>query len=236
MIKFAIGPHRTLRIATAAVMCAGALGSSIAARAEVVVLRSGNAPVGNPDPQINMLVGTGATPLSVAPFGAADFAAACTGRSALVINAHPAWGQQLQCDPLAQWVGTDPVGTPASALYCHNFNVQTCCIASATLNFCWSTDDALGDGIYGGPNLDGVYINGVAVTPSINTGNYATQTQSGPVDVTALLQCGNNQLQVYNRDAALIVSGVIYNATFDIVECSVPNDAPSFGTLKSQYR
>lgn len=200
------------------------------------MLRSGNAPIGNPDPQINMLVGAGATPLSLTPFVAGDFAAACAGRPALVINPHPAWLQQLPCDLQAQWIGTDPVGTPASALYCHNFNVQTCCIEAAFMNFCWATDDALGDGIYGGPNLDGVYINGVAVSPSINTGNYAAQTLSGLVDVKALLHCGNDQLQVYNRDAALIVSGVIYRATIDIVECAVPTTGPSFGTIKSLYR
>ena len=236
MLKLANGPIRFLRIAAAVALCALALGSGSAAKAEVVVLRSGNAPIGNPDPQINMLVGSGATPLSASLFTAADFGAACSGRPALVITPHPAWAQQLSCDLQAQWIGTDPVGTPASALYCHNFNVQTCCIQSAKMNFCWSADDVIGDDIYGGPNLDGVYINGIPVSPSIAGGNYATPTQSGPVDITALLHCGNNQLQVYNRDAAFVISGVIYRATIDIVECSVPTTGPSFGTVKSLYR
>ncbi len=222
----------------AMVLCVSllALGGANPAAAETVVLRSGNAPVGNPDPQINMLVGAGATALSASPFTPADFAAACGGRSALVITPHPAWLQQLPCDPLAKWIGTDPVGTPASALYCQNFTVQTCCIQVAKMNFCWSGDDALGDGIYGGPNLDGVYINGVAVTPSINTGSYAAETQAGGVDITALLQCGNNQLQIYNRDAALVVSGVIYSATIDIVGCTVPVEPTTFSRIKSLYR
>lgn len=236
MIKFSTAPLRFLCIAAIFGFCAFTFGGAQPASAEVVVLRSGNAPIGSPDPQINMLVGSGATALSANPFTPAEFAAACSGHPAIVIPAHPAWLQQLPCDPLAQWIGTDPVGTPASALYCHTFNVQTCCIQSAWLNFCWSGDDALGDGIYGGPNLDGVYINGVAVTPSINTGSYAVPTQTGPIDVTALLQCGTNQLQIYNRDAALVVSGIIYNAVIDISECSVPTEAETFGGIKSLYR
>ncbi len=227
---------RVLGIALVSCLCVLALGSAAPVAAETVVLRSGNAPIGSPDPQINMLVGVGSTALSPLPFTAADFAAACAGRPAIVMTPHGAWLQQLACDPLARWIGTDPVGTPASALYCQNFTVQTCCIKSATLNFCWSGDDALGDGIYGGPNLDGVYINGVAVTPSINTGSYAAETQVGGVDVTSLLHCGSNQLQIYNRDAALVVSGVIYTATIDIQECIVPTEPTTFGRIKALYR
>ena len=234
---FKMNDH-ALRVLCALVLCSTvlALGAANQAAAETVVLRSGNAPIGNPDPQINMLLGVGATALSASPFTPADFAAACGGRPAIVINPHPAWLQQLACDPLARWIGTDPVGTPASARYCQTFNVQTCCIQSAKLNFCWSGDDALGDGIYGGPNLDGVYINGIAVTPSINTGSYALQTQVAGVDVTALLHCGPNELQIYNRDAALVVSGVVYSALIDIAECTVPTDTRSFGSIKSMYR
>ncbi len=228
--------RRALHLALTLGFCLLAIGGAREAAAELVTLRSGNAAVGNPDPQINMLVGLGATPLSANPFTAADFDSACAGRSAIVCTPHPAWLQQLPCDPLAQWIGTDPFATPASALYCQPFDVQTCCIESATLNFCFSTDDALGDGIYGGPNLDGVYLNGVAVTPSINTGSYATETQSGATDVTALIACGSNQLQVYNRDAGFVVSGVIYSATIDITECSVPTESSNFSNVKSLYR
>lgn len=213
-----------------------ALAVAPASAAEFIQLRSGNAPVGQPDPQINLLAGAGATMLSPSPFTAADFAAACGGRPAVVINPHPLWLQSLPCDPQAQWIGVDPAGTPTSALYCQNFNVQTCCIHSAWMTFCWAGDDALGDGIYGGPNLDGVYINGVPVAPSINTGSYAAQTMAGPIDVAALLHCGTNSLQIYNRDAAMIISGIIYRATFDIAECTVPEEATTFGAIKSLYR
>lgn len=206
------------------------------AMAEVVVLRSGNAPVGNPDPQINFVGGTGGSPLSASLFTAADFQAACNGSPATVINPHPAWLQSLACDPQAKWIGVDPSGTPTSAIYCQAFQVHTCCIQSAIMSFCWAGDDAIGDGIYGGPNLDGVYINGVAVTPSINTGSYALQTQVGGVDVTSLLHCGTNYLQIYNRDAAFAISGIIYNATFDITECITPAIPTTFSGIKALYR
>jgi len=230
--------HRLL-LRAALVLGVGALALANvapASAAELVTLRSGNGPIGMPDTQINMLVGTGGTPLSAAPFTAADFGAACGGHPAIVINPHPAWLQSLPCDPLAKWIGTDPAGTPASALYCQPFTVQTCCIGAAYLNFCWSGDDALGDGIYGGPNLDGVYINGVPVSPSINTGSYAMPTQVGPINVASLLQCGTNYLQIYNRDAAYVISGIIYTATIDITDCIVSEESTTFGGIKSLYR
>lgn len=206
------------------------------AAAEFIALRSGNGTLGGPDSQITMSTGSGGTPLSATPFAAGDFSAACGGRSAIIMFPHSAWLQSLACDPLAQWIGPDMFGTPASALYCQPFTVQTCCIDKAYLSFCWSGDDALGDGIYGGPNLDGVYINGVAVAPSINTGSYAAQTQVGPIDISSMIQCGTNYLQIYNRDAAFVVSGIIYSASIDITECTVPEETGSFGSIKALYR
>jgi hypothetical protein len=132
--------------------------------------------------------------------------------------------------------GIDALNSPGSALYCQSFDIQTCCIESATLSFCWSADDNLGDALYGGANPDGVYLNGVAVSPSITGGSYATETQVGPVDVTSLVQCGVNQLQVYNRDAGFAVSGVIYSATLDITECASPVEGSSWGNIKALYR
>lgn len=202
---------------------------------EVVVLRSGNAAVGLPDPFINATVGVGGTPLSSAPFTPADFDAACGSRSAVVCQAHPVWLQQLGCDPLAKWIGTDPSATPASALYCYNFDLKTCCISHATLNFCWASDDNIGDAVYGGSNADGVYINGVAVSPSISGGNYAAETQA-VADITGLLHCGNNRLEVYNRDAAFVVSGVMFSATIDVVDCGTPTQDASWGVIKALYR
>lgn len=204
---------------------------------ETVVLRSGNAPAGNPDPFINMFVGVGGTPLSPNPFTASDFGQACDGPDAIVILQPPAppWAQHLECDLEAQWIGTDAFATPASALFCQPFEIQTLCIERATLSVCWATDDVLGDLMYGGPNPAGVYVNGVAVSPMITGGNYATQTQSLATDVTSLVSTGLNYLQIYNRDQAFSVSGVIYSATLEIIECNVPTEKSTWGGVKSLF-
>lgn len=203
---------------------------------ETITLRSGNAPANQPDPSITMLTGTPGGALLPNPFTASDFAAACSGPNATVTVPISVWLQQLACDPMAQWIGIDWQNSPGSALYCQSFDIQTCCIESATLSFCWSADDNLGDALYGGANPDGVYLNGVAVSPSITGGNYAAETQAGPVDVTSLVQCGINQLQVYNRDAGFAVSGVIYTATLDIIECMSPAEDSSWSSIKALYK
>ena len=207
-----------------------------AAANEVITLRRGHAAPGNTGTNNTLLVGSGGAPLSAAPFTAAEFDAACNGPDAIVTPGYPAWLQHLPCDPQAQWIGIDASNTPASALYCYEFEVETCCIEFAMLNFCWATDDALGDpAAWGGGNPDGVYLNGVAVNPSIFGGNYAAETLAA-AEVTSLLHCGTNRLQIYNRDAGFVVSGVIFSATLDIRECTVPVDESSWGAIKSLYR
>lgn len=239
-----IGFDRSRRIAGATlaivlIVIAGPawLGAGAAQASEVIVLRSGNATPGNPDPAIRMLVGAGGAPLSLVPFTSAEFDAACAGPNAIVTTGFSSWLPQLACDPDAQWIGIDAFNTPASALYCYEFEVETCCIEYAALSFCWATDDALGDpAAWGGGNPDGVYLNGVAVSPSIFGGSYAAETIAPTTDVTGLLQCGTNRLQIYNRDAGFVVSGVLFSATLDIRECTVPVDASSWGAIKSLYR
>jgi hypothetical protein len=209
-----------------------------AAASEVIVLRSGNAPAGLPDPFIHMLVGSGGSPLSPMPFTPADFDAACMGPNAIVVGSiySPPWLGQLTCDPAAQWIGIDPFATPASALYCYPFEVQTCCICRATLSFCWVADDGLGDALYGGPNPAGVYLNGVAVAPMITGGNYAVETQAF-ADVTGLLHCGLNRLEVYNRDQGYSISGVMFSAMFDIIDCGASGtSASTWSTIKALYK
>ncbi len=66
--------------------------------------------------------------------------------------------------------------------------------------------------------------------------SYGAETQVGPVDVTSLVHCGSNQLEVYNRDAGFSVSGVIYSATLEIVECNSPVSNSSWGAVKALYR
>jgi len=161
---------------------------------------------------------------------------ACDGPNAVVISQPiTPWIQHLECDLEARWIGIDALATPASALYCQPFEIETACIQRATLQICWAADDVLGDSVAGGPNPAGVYLNGVAVTPMITGGNYATQTQSLMTDVTSLVSTGTNHLQLYNRDLGFVVSGVIYSAKLEIIECAVPAENTTWGEIKSLF-
>lgn len=199
-----------------------------------LVLRSGNAPQGSPDPLVSRFdlatscgVGWGA------PFSGAEFAAAGAGPPAIVLSfIHPAWGQSLACDPLAQWVGVAPNADPLSTLFAQDFFVpDTCCYQSATLDFCWMADDGLGDAI----NPAGVYINGQPLA-SITGGNFATPTTVSGIDILPLLRCGRNTLYVYDRDLGCAVSGAIWTAQLRLVECITPARTSSWGGVKATYR
>jgi hypothetical protein len=226
---------RLFFIVVALGLCQIASHAGGAAASELITLRSGNNTVGSADPFINMKVGAGGAPLSPNPFTSTDFDEACIGPDAIVMFPHPAWVQHLPCDSLAQWIGIDMNGTPASALYCYGFAIETCCIERATLNFCWAADDCIGDSIFGGANPAGVYLNGIPVSPMITGGNYGSETQSGSIDVTSLVQCGNNELAVYNRDAGFAISGVIFSAEIEILECVIPTEESNWGSIKSLY-
>lgn len=229
---------RSLRISTIALVTGVFLfiqGAGSASAVEVVTLRSGNAPAGGLDPQITMLVGVGGAPLSANPFTQADFDSACTGPNAVVVFPISVWAQHLPCDPLAQWIGIDPFASPASTMFCQPFDIQTCCIQRAMLTFCWVADDVIGDAFYGGPNPEGVYLNGVPVSPSIDGGSYANET-TVVADVTGLVHCGLNRLEVYDRDAGFSVSGVMYSATIEVEECVTSTETSSWGAIKSMYR
>ena len=200
-----------------------------------ITLRSGNAPTGNPDPLITFLPG----PIQcgqgfAAPFTAADFAAAVGGPNANVIVPYGVWGASLACDPLAKWIAPNPTLAPQSALFAYPFIVPApCCIHNAKLNLCWIVDDWLGD-LDSYPNPMGVYVNGVAYP--ISGGNHSTDTQV-LVDITASLHCGQNVLYIYNRDAACVVSGLIFSATIDVQECDpTSTQTHSWGRIKSLYR
>ncbi len=230
---------RFLRLALvtlAAVASVALLNAGPAGAVETIVLRSGNALPGNPDPYINVLVGSGGTALSPNPFMPSHFAEACAGPSAVVISQPISpWVQHLECDLEAKWIGIDALATPASALYCQPFEIETACIERATLQICWAADDNIGDQLFGGGNPEGVFVNGVAVTPMITGGSYAAQTQSLVTDIASLVSTGMNYLQIYNRDAAFVVSGVIYSATIEIYECAVPAETSTWGAVKSLF-
>jgi hypothetical protein len=90
-------------------------------------------------------------------------------------------------------------------------------------------DDFLGDpasGQYAGPNISGVYINGVPL--SISAAGYGSQHVATVSVPSSILNPGANYLYVYMRDAGCGVSGVIYSATLRGVcpACMYDNEQP----------
>ena len=204
------------------------------AGALVITLRSGNGPAGGPDGLIRQYAVASTCGLGYGtPFTAAEFTAALSAPPAVVLSfVHPAWIQGITCDPLAQWIGTDAFGTPLSVLYALEFNVpDPCCIQSASLDFCWSQDDMLGDTV----NPAGVYLNQVPI-PAINGGSYATMSTVSGIDVTGILHCGTNTLHIYNRDLACAVSGILFSATLKINECTVAANPSTWSNVKALYQ
>ena len=178
---------------------------------ETIILRSGNGPIGSPDSAITVWGGPGGVPLSGAPFTAADFGNACSLGSARVVAPFGPWIPFLPSDTAAKWIASNPSRSPASALYCYEFEV--CCdnIQDATLDFFWAVDDQLGD-TPSGPNNPGVYINGVGVP--ISGGNFLAEYSSGLTPIT--LVPGTNTLHVYQRDVAYVVSALMFSAKIQV--------------------
>lgn len=222
----------TLRAGLLALLAVGTFVS--AGHAGIITIRSGNAPVGQPDPLNTFLaepsglcgVGFGAA------FTPANFAAAQAGPNATVVNPISVWVPSLTCDASAKWIAVNSNYGPVSALFAQSFNIPApCCIAHATLTLCWSVDDWLGD-------LDtftnsGAYLNGVPL--GVSGGNFAVET-SATVDVTNILQCGQNTLYMYDRDKGCAVSGSLYSATINYLDCKDPAKRTSWGVIKSHYR
>jgi hypothetical protein len=215
------------------------LAVSLSAQATTIVLRSGNIAPPAQDPAITFLVEPNfscRTPFNT-PFTAADFAAADAGPQAWSVLPSNAWTPSLQCDPAANWIAIDQNLKQRSALYSIPFTVNVsdpCCIHDAQLHFCWMADDLLGDtGSFPGPNPLGVYLNGVGLP--IAGGGY-TLEQSALVDITSTLQCGQNHLYVYVRDAGCGVAGTIFNAQIDYKECATPATPTSWGFVRVLYR
>jgi hypothetical protein len=199
---------------------------------EILNVRSGNGIVGGPDASITFL-GTGSCCSSEFPsFTAAHFSAAVTGPPAIIVGqAHPAWTEDLVCDPNAQWIGGQHVGPPETALYAQPFEVTTACIHSATIGFCWMTDDRLG-GLTA--NLEGIYVNGNPIAGT-SGGNFAADTSVGPIDVTALVNPGLNYIYFYNVDIGATVSGVNYSVRLVVEECPTPARSSTWSGIKSRY-
>ena len=222
----------TLRAGLLALVAVGAFVS--AGNATVVTLRSGNAPVGQPDPLNTFLAEpSGACGVGFgAAFTAADFAAAETGPNATVVNPISVWLPSLACDSTAKWISVNSNYGPVSTLFAQSFFIPApCCIDHAKLTLCWAVDDWLGD-------LDtftngGAYLNGVPL--GISGGNYAVET-SASVDVSQILHCGKNTLYMYDRDKGCAVSGLLYSASIEYVECRTSANRATWGGIKSFYR
>jgi hypothetical protein len=93
------------------------------------------------------------------------------------------------------------------------------------------SDDGLGDPA--GPNVLGLYLNGVGL--GLAGGDFTT-AQRVIFDVTALLHCGQNRLYVYNRDRGCSVSGANFSATINYMECITPVAPKSWGAVRALYR
>ncbi|MCW5769029.1 MAG: hypothetical protein KIT19_10120 [Phycisphaeraceae bacterium] len=164
-------------------------------------------------------------PISASAFTASDFAATASGPAAVVVDPGPWMGGAVAplTDPLARWINfgmTGINGAPGSALYAVPFWVNTTTITSATITFEGGADEILGDwwpGFGGGgPNPDGVYINGVGLGYMYQGFNFAfatTHTQS----ITTLVNPGLNHLYFYQRDLTSGLSGIIFSATIEVV-------------------
>lgn len=164
-------------------------------------------------------------PVSGAAFAAADFAATAAGPAAVVVDPGPWMGGAVAplSDPLARWINfgmTGSNGAPGSALYAVPFWVNTTSITSATITFEGGADECLGDwwpgSGGGGPNPDGVYINGAGLGYMYQGFNFAfatTHTQS----ITGMVNPGQNYLYFYQRDLTGGLSGIIFSATITVV-------------------
>ncbi|MBK7404337.1 MAG: hypothetical protein IPJ41_06790 [Phycisphaerales bacterium] len=200
-----------------------------AARAELVQFRSGQTGgiPGTPGSlddivRINPWGNPGGAPVLGTAFTAADFAATSTGPAAMVVQPVSPWMGGVTAplsDPLARWINwtadSSGYGTAGSVLYAVPFWINTVGITNAVLTFEGGADDMLGDWFYGGPNPDGLYINGVAAGyqyVGFNFGSPTTHTQN----ITGMVNTGQNYLYYYQRDAGFGVSGIIFSGKIHV--------------------
>lgn len=152
---------------------------------------------------------------------AADFSAAAAGDFAVPVAPYVSWIPTLPSAPQAKWIATEAQsgggGVAASALYDITFFNPCTTTKTATLDFFYGVDDALG----GPANTEGLYLNGLSGAIPGTQGSpppsrFQQESFLGPLDVTALIQPGENHLSVYQRDTASIVSGIIFQAEIEL--------------------
>lgn len=212
---------RTLTLAALAAVAALAA-SHAAPAAEIITVRSGQVggnpgSVGQLDDIVTYLPNNPAgTAISASPFTAADFSGAVSGPAAVVISPYSVWTPGLS-DAAARWInyslsadGT-PFGAPGSSLYAVPFFVTTANATSAFLQLEFAVDDWFGDWPGSGGNPDGLYINGVST--GYQGAGYAAPSFHNQ---TIAVNSGLNYLYFYQRDAGVLVSGLIFSATLTI--------------------
>jgi hypothetical protein len=208
-----------------------AISAGSASASQIINLRSGQVGgfpgvAGQPDDIVTWRPGTpGGAPASGSVFGGADFTGANTGAPALVINPASVWTPGIS-DPLARWINWDgyfvnPDGSPGtgngvagSVLYAVPFVVTTSSVTFANIKLEFAVDDYLGDSLFGGPNPDGFYVNGIPT--GYSGGNYGSPTIHNQ-NITAMVNPGLNYLYLYQRDAGFGVSGLIFSARIKVV-------------------
>jgi hypothetical protein len=213
------------------VMAGVAMMAGAAQGVEIITLRSGQVgglpgAVGQPDDIVRCMPGNPpGAPVLGSVFTAGDFSAAAGGAPAHVINPYtPFWTPGIS-DPQARWINFDgmfynPDGTPGSGygvsgscLYAVPFTITTVGITSATISLEYAVDDYLGDALNGGPNGTGLYVNGIST--GYSGGSFATPTFTTQ-NITAMVSTGTNYLYLYQRDAGVVVSGLIFSATVTV--------------------
>ncbi|TWT43158.1 hypothetical protein [Botrimarina hoheduenensis] len=220
-------------------LCLALLPAAVAPGLETITVRSGQSlglpgapgalddsvsynPWGNP----------GGSPVLATAFTPADFAATTSGPSAVVISPVSPWmGGAVAplSDPLARWINfresfIGQTGAPGSALYSVPFTIQSQSFSQVLLCIEGGVDDTLGDSFSGdSPNLEGLYVNGIAVPSSLTTINlnFGTfnfaQASTHTVDITASVTPGLNHFYLLQRDVGFGVSGLIFSATIKVI-------------------
>jgi hypothetical protein len=187
---------------------------------QTIVLRSGQVGSGPGLPgQVDsnvkrtFAVETTGAPLSPTLFTPSWFFPAPTAPAFVIKPFLPFWTPDLPCDPEARWINWEnDASFSGSTLYEIPFNIVPTAYQKVTLELCWAVDDGLGDLYTGEPNPIGLYINGAPTTPTVSGGNYGAQTVVSNIDITSLVNSGANSMYFYQRDAGLLVSGIIFSA------------------------
>jgi MYXO-CTERM domain-containing protein len=233
---------RAVRTAAVAAVCGALACAGPAAANQIITLRSGQVGglpglVGQPDDIVTCLAGGAGVPLSNSPFTAADFSGAVSGGPAHVIAPYtPFWVPGIS-DPQARWINFNVdatgYGTAGSCLYAVPFFINPGPITSATLNLEYAVDDVLGDSGFGGPNTDGLYINGIAT--GYSGGGYSPASTTFQ-NITSMVTPGWNYMYLYQRDAGVAVSGIIFSARIDVAPAPGPAALLGLGGLVAARR